>query len=73
VALRALKPPLLGATDQETADALGIDQGTLDRWKTRHKEFRIAIQHGKIRADDELIDLNDLTGGFIGDIIDSIY
>src|SRR5713101_5186934 len=64
---------LLGATDQEMAAALGIDQCTLDRWKARHTEFRIAIQHGKIRADDELIDLNDLTGGFIGDIIDSIY
>src|SRR6266705_118536 len=36
------------------ADALGIDQGTLDRWKTRHKEFRIAIQLGKIRADAEI-------------------
>src|SRR5713101_3413324 len=45
---------LLGATDQEMADALGIDQVTLDRWKTRHKEFRIAIQHGKIRADAEI-------------------
>ena len=73
LATLARKLALLGATDQEMADALGVDQGTLDRWKTRHKEFRIAIQHGKIRADDELIDLNDLTGGFIGDIIDSIY
>src|SRR6266581_3846422 len=36
------------------ADALGIDQGTLDRWKTRHKEFRIAIQLGKILADAEI-------------------
>src|SRR6266436_9441370 len=39
---------------KEMADALGIDQGTLDRWKTRHKEFRIAIQLGKIRADAEI-------------------
>src|SRR6266852_5684422 len=45
---------LLGATDQEMANALGIDQGTLDRWKTRHKEFCIAIQLGKIRADAEI-------------------
>src|SRR5260370_3859575 len=45
---------LLGATDQEIADALGIDQVTLDRWKTRHKEFRNAIEHGKIQADAEI-------------------
>ena|SRR6266581_3141549 len=45
---------LLGATDQEMADALGIDQVTLDRWKTRHKEFGIATQHGKIKADAEI-------------------
>ena len=54
LATLARKLALLGATDQEMADALGIDQGTLDRWKTRHKEFRIAIQLGKIRADAEI-------------------
>ena len=54
LAALARKLALLGATDQEMADALGVDQGTLDRWKTRHKEFRIAIQHGKIRADAEI-------------------
>src|SRR6266849_7015983 len=45
---------LLGATDQEMADALGIDHVTLDRWKTRHKEFRSAIEHGKTQADAEI-------------------
>ncbi len=45
---------LLGATDQAMADALGIDQVTLDRWKTRHKEFRSAIEHGKTQADAEI-------------------
>src|SRR6266702_741795 len=54
LATLARKLALLGATDQEMADALGIDQGTLDRWKTRHKEFRIAIQLGKILADAEI-------------------
>src|SRR5712692_6677524 len=54
LATLARKLALLGATDQEMADALGVDQGTLDRWKTRHKEFRIAIQVGKIRADAEI-------------------
>src|SRR5712691_8003426 len=54
LATLARKLALLGATDQEMADALGVDQGTLDRWKTRHKEFRIAIQLGKIRADAEI-------------------
>src|SRR6266852_5424848 len=54
LATLARKLALLGATDQEMADALGVDQGTLDRWKTRHKEFRIAIQLGKIRADAEV-------------------
>ena len=33
---------------------LGIDQVTLDRWKTRHKEFRSAIEHGKTQADAEI-------------------
>src|SRR6266702_3026222 len=45
---------LLGATDQEMADVLGIDQVTLDRWKTRHKEFGSAIEHGKTQADAEI-------------------
>jgi hypothetical protein len=45
---------LLGATDQEMADALGIDQVTLDRWKMKHKEFCTAIEHGKIQADAEI-------------------
>src|SRR5712692_2499480 len=54
LATLARKLALLGATEQEMADALGIDQGRLDRWKTRHKEFRIAIQLGKIRADAEI-------------------
>ncbi len=36
------------------AAALGIDQGTLDRWKARHTEFGIAIEHGKIQADAEI-------------------
>jgi len=40
--------------DPEMADALGIDQVTLDRWKTRHKEFRSAIEHGKTQADAEI-------------------
>src|ERR1700675_157907 len=33
---------LLGATDQQMADALGVDQVTLDRWKAKHREFCIA-------------------------------
>ncbi len=45
---------LLGATDQAMADVLGIDQVTLNRWKTRHKEFRGAIEQGKIQADAEI-------------------
>ncbi len=45
---------LLGATDQEMADTLGVDQVTLDRWKARHTEFGIAIEDGKIRADAEI-------------------
>ncbi len=34
--------------------ALGIDQVTLGRWKTRHKEFRSVIEHGKNQADAEI-------------------
>jgi hypothetical protein len=54
LAALARRLALLGATDQEMADALGIDQVTLDRWKARHTQFGIAIEHGKIQADAEI-------------------
>src|ERR1700704_5525248 len=54
LATLARKLALLGTADPEMADALGIDQVTLDRWKTRHKEFRSAIEHGKTQADAEI-------------------
>lgn len=42
---------LLGATDDEIADWLGIDRSTLYDWKKTHDEFFNAIQSGKIEAD----------------------
>ncbi len=55
-ARRPLLPNGLGAIEGrgDPRCARDVDQGTLDRWKTRHKEFRIAIQLGKIRADAEI-------------------
>ena len=41
----------LGATDQEVADALGIDRATLYRWKGQHEAFCDALKVGKESAD----------------------
>lgn len=42
---------ILGATDKEIADALGIDEATLNRWKIKHPAFCESIKKGKILAD----------------------
>jgi hypothetical protein len=43
-----------GATDREIAQALGIDDATLYRWKNVYREFCEAIRVGKDRADDRV-------------------
>jgi hypothetical protein len=42
---------LLGLTDQELADVLGISCETLYAWKLSYPEFRESIRRGKIEAD----------------------
>src|SRR5260370_41649696 len=48
---RAYRMSLLGLTDQELADFLGISCETLYSWKISYPEFRESITRGKIQAD----------------------
>lgn len=50
------KLALLGATDAEMADILGITERTLNRWKTEYPAFCQSIMAGKIIADGEVAD-----------------
>lgn len=45
------KLALLGATDVEMADILGVDEKTLNNWKHAHPEFLQSITRGKALAD----------------------
>jgi hypothetical protein len=47
---------ILGATDKEMADALGIDEATLNRWKLKYPAFCASIKRGKILADIKVAD-----------------
>src|SRR5712692_10426460 len=51
LAERAYRMSLLGLTDQELADFLGISGETLYSWKISYPEFRESITRGKIEAD----------------------
>ena len=42
---------LLGATDQEFADALSVSPSTIANWKNEHPEFLDALRKGKLEAD----------------------
>jgi len=48
---RAYRMSLLGLTDQQLADFLGISCETLYAWKLSYPEFRESITRGKIQAD----------------------
>src|SRR5712691_5621227 len=48
---RAYRMSLLGLTDQQLADFLGISCETLYSWKISYPEFRESITRGKIEAD----------------------
>lgn len=48
------KLSLLGATNEEIADALEIDPDTLYRWQKKHPNFYESIKKGKIQADAEI-------------------
>src|ERR1041384_7074197 len=51
---RVFELALLGLTDDELAEALGISERTLENWKLRHPEFLEALKRGKSLADAEV-------------------
>ena len=51
---QARKLALLGATDAQMADVLGISTDTLHEWKKKHPEFSDSIEAGKLKADAEI-------------------
>jgi hypothetical protein len=46
---------LLGATDEEIANFLGVTDRTLRTWKKAHPAFAEALNHGKMHADARMI------------------
>jgi hypothetical protein len=42
---------LLGATDKNIADALGVCETTINGWKNKHVEFSEALKEGKAETD----------------------
>jgi hypothetical protein len=42
---------LLGATDAQIADMLGVDEATVNRWKVSEPEFCKSLKRGKEEAD----------------------
>lgn len=45
------KLSLLGATDREMADIIGVGEKTLNNWKEAHPEFLQSLKEGKQSAD----------------------
>lgn len=45
---------LLGATDAEMADIIGVAKSTFELWQTQHEEFSDAIARGKTKADADI-------------------
>ena len=52
----ALRLCRLGATDTQLADAFGVAESTISRWKIEHPEFQEALKKGKAFADAEVAD-----------------
>lgn len=52
---QAAKLCALGATDIELADFFGVDVRTVYRWKHKHDEFCQALNAGKEKADERVI------------------
>lgn len=50
----AYKLSLLGLTDIEIADTLGITESTINNWKAKYPEFLESIKKGKVLADSEV-------------------
>jgi len=42
---------LLGATDEQLAEFLGVGEATIQKWKKAHEEFHSALKKGKVEAD----------------------
>lgn len=62
---------LLGATDAEVAEFLGVGVRTLQDWKQAHPDFAGAMNHGKDQADAKMIGSlyrNGLTGNVTAQI-----
>lgn len=55
-AVQAGKLCKLGATDKEIADFFGVDERTVNRWKSEHLEFCQSLKEGKTLADAEVAD-----------------
>jgi len=47
---------LLGHTNKEMAEALGVSKGTIGNWKKQHPEFAHWLQKGKDEADSKVVD-----------------
>jgi len=50
----AYKLTILGATDEEMADAFGVTEKTINNWKEQHEEFFQSITRGKQIANAEV-------------------
>jgi hypothetical protein len=42
---------LLGATDKELANCFDVSEQTINVWKQKHEEFKLALKRGKLEAD----------------------
>jgi DNA-binding XRE family transcriptional regulator len=45
---------LLGATDQQMAEIIGVSKRTFDYWKKKHKQFLHSLKRGKEKADAKI-------------------
>lgn len=52
---QARKLCLIGATDDQVADFLGVDPRTIYRWKNENEEFCKALRVGKEEADARVV------------------
>lgn len=64
---QARKLCLLGFIDKELADFFGVDERTLNRWKTKHPAFCQSMNAGKVVADADVAD--SLHRRAIGEVI----
>jgi hypothetical protein len=51
---RCYRLALLGLTDVEMADAIGIAESTFNKWKHDYSKFSESINKGKVEADAEV-------------------